>query len=211
MGFFPHRTKKRPNLATSDDNRIDDDFSFSGLEIALRETGVDSQKKEETKQHDAGPNQKKKKNRRATKLAWWRDATKKKNRNANNEDKRQPCLSSSSGSNSSSDDSSVYTSSIPAMDDGHLEDLILNLETAIVVGAKEPLRALKTLLAMAFDNKTRAKLVFCQNGRLVHAVLRFLNRCMVHSKEHTLALHLLIKLSIPQETKRVSRIKICCV
>ncbi len=109
----------------------------------------------------------------------------------------------------------------------HLSDLILDLETAVIVNAKRPLRALKMLLALsalppnkknamttAFHkpNKTtkstheaRIEMVRSENGRLVPVLLSFLNRCMVPSKEHSLTLLILGNLSIPQENKRVRK------
>ena len=93
----------------------------------------------------------------------------------------------------------------------HLSDLVLDLETAVIVGAKRPLRALKMLLALSSlkDNQssaheTRIAMVRCDQGTLVPVLLSFLNRCMVQSKEHILALLVLGNISIPQENKRVS-------
>ena len=117
----------------------------------------------------------------------------------------------------------------------HLSDLVLDLETAVIVGAKQPVRALKKLLALSSlesrgscpvdcssssssnssssccssrDNKsvheTRIEMVRSACGKLVPVLLSFLNRCMVESKEHTLALLVMGNLSIPPENKRVS-------
>jgi hypothetical protein len=113
----------------------------------------------------------------------------------------------------------------------HVSDLVLDLDTAVIVGAKRPIRALKMLLALSSStsasspstltssssssasapsssNKSihekRIEMVHSENGKLVPVLLSFLNRCMVQSKEHTLALLLLGNLSIPQENKTVS-------
>ena len=103
----------------------------------------------------------------------------------------------------------------------HPSDLILDLETAVIVGAKRPLRALKMLLALsalaphkkgAIIHKTkkskstqltRIEMVRSENGRLVPTLLNFLKRCTVPSKEHSLTLLILGNLSIPQPNKRV--------
>jgi hypothetical protein len=95
----------------------------------------------------------------------------------------------------------------------HLPDLILDLDKAVVVGAKRPIRALKMLLTLSSTTfhknskkksvrETRIDMVFKWDGGLVPVLLRFLNRCLVKSKEHTLALLVLGNLSIPHETKR---------
>eukprot|EP00536_Pseudo-nitzschia_multiseries_P011380 jgi/Psemu1/289649/fgenesh1_pg.383_\ len=52
-------------------------------------------------------------------------------------------------------------------------------------------------------HKTRVEMVRAENGKLVPVLLRFLNRCMFHSKEHNLTLLILSKLSIPQENKKI--------
>ena len=107
----------------------------------------------------------------------------------------------------------------------HLSDLILDLETAVIVGAKRPLRALKMLLTLSAlapikqdvivhktkkpksSQQTRIEMVRSENRRLVPALLNFLKRCTVPSKEHSLTLLILGNLSIPQQSKRVIAIE----
>lgn len=113
----------------------------------------------------------------------------------------------------------------------HVFDLVLDLDTAVAVGAKRPIRALKMLLALSSTSSssmtsssaspsssiksihdTRIEMVNSENGKLVSVLLSFLNRCMVQSKEHILTLLLLSNLSIPQENKTVSFfIKFYCI
>ena len=90
----------------------------------------------------------------------------------------------------------------------HVPDLILDLETAVLTSAKRPVQALKMLLSLSNKayqsvHETRVQMVRADSGRLVPALLRFLNRCMVQTKEYNQVLLLLSNLSIPNENKKV--------
>jgi hypothetical protein len=88
----------------------------------------------------------------------------------------------------------------------HVPDLILDLETAVETSSDRPARALRMLFALSEHGHTenRTEMVTCENGRLVPALLNFLNRCARSSSEQYLTLLVLNNISIPSENKRVS-------
>ena len=119
-------------------------------------------------------------------------------------------VSGNSNSNSTTTTTAASDGIFVTLD--HVPDLVLDLDTAVVVSAKRPIRALKMLMALSSSaassiksvHDARIEMVHSEHGKLVLVLLSFLNRCMVQSKEHTLALLLLSNLSIPQENKTVS-------
>ncbi len=235
MGFLNHQANKVRRTATVGIAEDNDWGSFSGLEVSVSNNNssssstvrglktVEDVSKRET---DAKPI-KKPKDKAFQRAKNFLKRKTKKMKDA------KPLLSPfhrNQGSSGASDDLSVYTNGALAIQASsssshepflvtleHVADLILDLEKAVVVGAKRPLRALKMLLALSSRNadnsvfgvqssirETRMDMVRVDGGKLVPVLLSFLNRCMVQSKEHTLALLLLGNLSIPQENKKVS-------
>jgi hypothetical protein len=88
----------------------------------------------------------------------------------------------------------------------HLPDLILDLETAVETSNDRPASALRKLFALSEHGHTddRTDMVRVEGGRLVPALLSFLNRCNRGSSEQYLTLLVLNNISIPSENKRVS-------
>jgi len=238
MGLFRYRTaKKRNNWKPIEDECSESDCrSFVGVEVAVEKRTVKPKRNRAPK---------------SDKIDRWKIKTQRNGNPSDADKSNCPSSSSTnnyssnnnSNSNQCEDESSnfsVYTTAPPVSAEGvestnatttpldefivttnHISYLILNLETAVVVGAKEPMRALMMLLVLAEqqhtcnnhctknkDNtisihQTRVEMVRAENGKLVPVLLRFLNRCMVHSKEHKLTLVILSKLSVPQENKKI--------
>lgn len=111
----------------------------------------------------------------------------------------------------------------------HVPDLILDLESAVETSAERSLKALRMLCALSKrqdgceggnSHLNRIEMVHrfthdrydgsgedhpsMQTGSLVPAILGFLKRCEVKSKEHYLTLMILNNISVPYENKKVS-------
>ncbi|OEU12141.1 hypothetical protein FRACYDRAFT_244402 [Fragilariopsis cylindrus CCMP1102] len=109
----------------------------------------------------------------------------------------------------------------------HVPDLILDLETAVIVNAKRPMRALQMLFKLSSSssgptsssntNTTRIGMVhqkmidnndgndnerYRYGQQLVLTLLKYIKRCTPQSNEHNLALIVLNNLSIPPENKK---------
>ena len=111
----------------------------------------------------------------------------------------------------------------------HVPDLILDLETAVIVNTKRPMRALQMLFKLSSSgrptsssntntNTTRIGMVhqkimdnddgkdnerYRYGQQLVLTLLKYIKRCTPQSNEHNLALIVLNNLSIPPENKKV--------
>ena len=111
----------------------------------------------------------------------------------------------------------------------HVPDLILDLETAVIVNAKRPMRALQMLFKLSSSgptsssnintNTTRIGMVhqkmmdnnddgndnerYKYGQRLVLTLLNYIKRCTPQSNEQNLALIVLNNISIPPENKKV--------
>lgn len=214
MGLF-HKTKKKKRTVG-----IAEEGSFSGLEVTLNEEPTKISKSKPTRSYRETDTSQTNDRKRFFKFF--------------SSCKQGSAVAENHPTDSSGEESSellsVYTSCYEPKEDGslvalqqsgnttsepwvvtldHLSDLILDLEKAVTVGAKRPLRALKMLLALSTNHtkstcETRMEMVRSENARLVPVLFQFLNRCTVPSKEHTLTLLILGNLSIPQPNKRVS-------
>ncbi len=216
MGFLKYQATRAKRTATV--GLANDLGSFSGLEVSVYD-GFDGDfktfqdvSKQET---DAEPSKKQNKGFQQRAKAFLK--RKKKDKQAIAPLAQQNQGGKHASSSKSSENLSVYTNGVLTSSEpfkvtlDHVADLVLDLETAVVVGAKRPLRALKMLLLLSGSNsnnttksarETRIDMVRADEGKLVPVLLSFLNRCMVQSKEHTLALLLLGNLSIPHENKK---------